>query len=219
MPIPNPNEVKDIFLLRGEVRANYKHGHALLDYSVLPVKGYVYSGFEDLKQLKWDVHYMKLAFMWAEKSCDTSTRNGCIFVDPDDQTQLAAGYNGLPRGVEPTERRLNERPYKYYWFEHAERNAIDNAARVGISLMGSTVYLTGYPCASCTRGLVNVGSKRLVVPENGLFACREDWQENMGVGARILYEGGVQVQRLVDDFSGELGENNPLVKDGSGPNV
>ena len=219
MKIPNPNDMEDIFRLRGEVAVNYKQSHALLNLRKIGIGGYRYGGFDELKQLKWDVHYMELAFMWARKSCDTSTRNGCIFVDPEDQTQLAAGYNGLPRGVEATEKRLNERPYKYYWFEHAERNAIDNAARVGVSLKGSTVYLTGYPCASCARGLVNVGTKRLVVPEMEVFAGRGDWKENLEIGALILHEGGVRVQRLLIDVPEQHGENNPLVKDGSGPNI
>ena len=170
------------------------------------------------KTIEWDRFYLGVAFMWSSKSKDTSTKAGCVFVSQD-WTQLAAGYNGLPRGIEPREDRLNDRPLKYLWHEHAERNAIDNAAREGAHLKGSQVYLTGNPCASCARGLVNVGTVRLVIPQIGPFTGRDDWLENMTTGAQILYEGGVQVYRMALEWIGEHGDNNPLVKDGSGPNV
>ena len=170
------------------------------------------------KTIEWDEFYLGVAFKWASKSKDTSTKAGCVFVS-EDWTQLAAGYNGLPRGIEPREDRLNDRPLKYLWHEHAERNAIDNAARIGVSLRDSMVYLTGNPCASCARGLVNVGASRLIIPQTGPFTGREDWLENMTVGAQILYEAGVHVYRLRFEWEGSNGSNNPLVKDGSGPNV
>ena len=53
-----------------------------------------------------------------------------------------------------------ERPEKYYWFEHAERNSIYNAARIGVSTKGSKMYMTcGVPCADCARAIINAGAK------------------------------------------------------------
>ena len=45
---------------------------------------------------------------------------------------------------------------------HAEENAIINAARSGISLKGSTFYITGFPCSRCFRGIINVSAVRIV---------------------------------------------------------
>jgi len=54
------------------------------------------------------------------------------------------------------------RPEKYLFFEHSERNAIYNAARNGTALNNSVFYVTGFPCVDCLRGIVQVGSKKIV---------------------------------------------------------
>lgn len=168
---------------------------------------------------EWHDFYLRLAFFWASKSKDTSTKAGCVIVGQD-KVQLSAGYNGLPRGIEPTERRLNERPYKYYWHEHSERNAIYNAARKGVELIDSVFYITGPPCASCARGIVSVGASMVVIPKCSNFAGRDDWREILEVGAEILQEGNVRVcLHPIDPKLIEHGKNNPLILDGSGPDA
>jgi dCMP deaminase len=57
-----------------------------------------------------------------------------------------------------------ERPAKYQWVEHAERNAIYNAARMGIPLKGCTAYITLAPCADCTRALIQAGISAVYGP-------------------------------------------------------
>lgn len=176
------------------------------------------------KQRDWDKFFLRLAFFWGQRSCETSSKNGCIITN-EQNVQLSQGYVGMPRGIEPTERRLNERPYKYFWHEHAERNAINNAARNGLSLLGSTFYITGEPCASCARGIVSVGARRVVVPKSGYFTNRTndkpnaDWQPSIKAGRKMFSEAGLDYIELdIGDLT-ELGENNPLVSDGSGPNI
>jgi len=44
-----------------------------------------------------------------------------------------------------------ERPIKYMFFEHAERNAIFTAARHGIRTEGATLYVQALPCVDCAR--------------------------------------------------------------------
>lgn len=44
-----------------------------------------------------------------------------------------------------------ERPTKYSFFEHAERNAIFTAARHGIRTEGATLYVQALPCVDCAR--------------------------------------------------------------------
>jgi dCMP deaminase len=53
------------------------------------------------------------------------------------------------------------RPEKYLWMEHAERNAIYNAARVGIPLKGCVIYMDGIPCMDCARAIVQAGIKEI----------------------------------------------------------
>jgi dCMP deaminase len=67
--------------------------------------------------------------------------------------------------VDP-ERWSREGGVKYKWVEHAERNAVYNAARVGVSLKGCTAYLNWepIPCADCTRAFIQAGIIEIVGP-------------------------------------------------------
>lgn len=103
---------------------------------------------------------MAIAKATAGRSKDPSTKLGCVITTRDHRI-LATGYNGLPSGIEETLARY-QRPEKYFWFEHAERNAIYSAARQGVSLWGSTAYVTACPCMDCARGLVQSGVARVV---------------------------------------------------------
>ena len=45
---------------------------------------------------------------------------------------------------------------------HAEQNAIIQAAKLGISIDGATIYCTHQPCSVCAKMIVNVGIRRVV---------------------------------------------------------
>ena len=45
---------------------------------------------------------------------------------------------------------------------HAEQNAICQAAKMGISLEGATLYCTHQPCVICARIIINSGVKRII---------------------------------------------------------
>src|SRR3954465_12147778 len=81
----------------------------------------------------WDGRFMRMAGEIAGWSKDLSRKVGCVIVGPKNEIR-AAGYNGFPRNTNDTRAYRHERPMKYKWTEHAERNAIYNAARVGIPL-------------------------------------------------------------------------------------
>jgi dCMP deaminase len=59
-----------------------------------------------------------------------------------------------------------ERPEKYMWIEHGDRNAIYAAARVGTPLEGCKMYLPGLPCMDCARGIIQVGIAEVVFDGN-----------------------------------------------------
>lgn len=108
----------------------------------------------------WDTWFMTLAFIVSQRSLDKTTKHGCVVVDTS-HTILSVGYNGPPRGCIDENVPL-DRPAKYLFMEHAESNAITNAARSGISLRGSFFYITGPPCHDCFRKIVNVGAVKII---------------------------------------------------------
>jgi len=116
--------------------------------------------FKNWEKPQWDEYYMAQAFQIAMRSMDPSTKQGCIVVGPNHEP-LSLGYNSPPRGCIDAEIPLT-RPEKYPFFIHSERNAINNAARRGISLQDSTFYITGHPCTGCFRDIIQVGARRIV---------------------------------------------------------
>lgn len=146
----------------------------------------------------WDKFFLDMATMVASRSKDTSMKCGAVFVRTDDNSVLSTGYNGLPRNIEYTPEKL-ERPTKYFVMEHAERNAIYNAVRNGVALLNSTCYITGLPCADCARAIIQVGTKRIVLPADAgdiLLDPNPDrtWIPGVKAGLEILAEASVSVE-------------------------
>ena len=141
--------------------------------------------------------FMGLAYARAQFSKDTSTKVGAIIVGPAGEDR-ASGYNGAPRGCsadEPRDPRGTKRPEKYFWFSHAELNAITNAARVGVPLEGCTIFVTHPPCMDCARAIVQAGIKRVVtVEQNADFY--ERWKEHILRSRRLFSECGVEFEVL-----------------------
>lgn len=126
----------------------------------------------DESQLKWDKRFMELATSVANwSSCVRKGRQvGAVIVK--DKRILTTGYNGAPSGVKTCKDRgyclrdkLNipsgTRAETCYAI-HAEQNAVIQAAKMGISVEGATIYVTHQPCSVCTRILINAGIKRIV---------------------------------------------------------
>ena len=109
----------------------------------------------------WDSRFLDLARFVGQWSKDRSRKVGCVIVGPSREIR-AIGYNGFPRGADDFPDARHQRPEKYMWTEHAERNAIFQAARVGIAVQGCTMYLHWFPCMDCARAIVQSGIARLV---------------------------------------------------------
>jgi dCMP deaminase len=90
----------------------------------------------------------------------------------------------------------HERPAKYKWTEHAERNAIYNAARVGIPLDGCRMYLPWFPCMECARAIIQSGILELICikPES----ADAQWDADFAEVPQMLSEGGIRVRLWQD---------------------
>jgi dCMP deaminase len=144
-----------------------------------------------LLMANWDARWLQVADHIATWSKDRSTQVGCVIVGNANQV-LSMGYNGFPRGVNDDIEERHDRPDKYLWTEHAERNAIYNAARTGMALAGSTMYLPWYPCADCARAIIQSGISTLVATAPVLGA-NPQWDHDFEVSKEMLLEGKVVV--------------------------
>lgn len=142
--------------------------------------------------MEWVEYFRGIAHQIKLKSKDKYTQIGAVIVGLDNEL-ISAGYNSFPRGIADSVSERQERPEKYYWFEHAERNAIYNAARVGVSTKGCTMYLTcGIPCADCARGIINAGIRTIYCEMDG-GAKGDIWKEHSIRSIEMFKEAGVLV--------------------------
>ncbi len=134
----------------------------------------------------WDLKYLELAKFVATWSKDT-TKVGCVIVSPENKVR-SIGYNGFPRGVEDNVPERHERPAKYKWTEHAERNAIYNAER---NLKNCTIYLEWFPCADCARAIIQSGISTMIAGTPDVD--NETWGEDFKVSLVMLLEAHVDI--------------------------
>ncbi len=121
---------------------------------------------------KWDKRFMELTSVISSwSSCYQENRKiGAIIVK--NKRIITTGYNGAPAGlfscVEKGEclRRIKNIPsgthHELCYAIHAEQNAIIQAAKLGISIDGATLYCTHQPCVICSKMIANAGIVRVV---------------------------------------------------------
>ena len=147
--------------------------------------------------MRWVEYFYNIAEQVKEKSKDNRTKIGAVIVGKDKEI-VSTGYNSFPRGIDDWKLERQERPEKYFWFEHAERNAIYNAARIGVSTKGCTMYLTcGMVCADCARAIINAGIVRIFLKRGG-GAKSDKWIESAARSEMMFEEAGVSVQYYDD---------------------
>ncbi|MCC9622524.1 dCMP deaminase family protein [Thalassospira sp. MA62] len=154
---------------------------------------------------KWHHRFLELAAHISGWSKDRSTQVGAVVIGPKKEIR-AVGYNGFPRGVEDNIEKRHQRPEKYAYTEHAERNAIYNASYTGTSLDGCALYVTHFPCCDCARAIIQAGISEVYVDQEKLTPdFLERWEQDMTISTEMFAEAGVSVRVIASD-----GETAPL---------
>lgn len=145
---------------------------------------------------KWDSRFMEMAHVIAGwTSCYRPGRSiGCVIVK--DKRIMTTGYNGAPAGLKTCRERgecMRDRlgiqsgtRAELCYAIHAEQNAIIQAAKVGVSTEGATIYITLQPCVICAKMLVNAGITRLV--------HRGEYPDPLSQS--ILAEAGIEIMAM-----------------------
>lgn len=140
---------------------------------------------------------LQRCYQEAAKSPDPSTQNGVLVVKRLDRDgyylpPILTGYNDFVKGVQVTPEHL-ERPLKYFYCEHAERNLIYEAAKRGISLWGTVMACPWGSCTHCARAIVQSGIAVLVTHKQYIEKTVDRWNEEQEIARLILNGGGVNV--------------------------
>ena len=109
---------------------------------------------------------------------------------------LTTGYNGASSGVKSCKERgvclrrelgiPSGTRHEVCYATHAEQNAIIQAARLGLSVDGATLYCTHQPCVICAKMIINSGIQRIVY--------REGYPDEFSL--QLLGEAGVQIEKF-----------------------
>ena len=147
---------------------------------------------------KWDYRFIQMAeVVGSWSSCYQENRQvGAVIVK--DKRILATGYNGAPSGVvsckekgECLRKKLNipsGTRHEVCYAVHAEQNAICQAAKLGISLEGATIFVTHQPCSICTKMIINAGIKKVIY--------KHGYPDEFSL--ELLHESGVEIVKIED---------------------
>jgi dCMP deaminase len=144
----------------------------------------------------WNEYYLAICRAVAARSKDPHTQLGCVIAGPAHEIR-STGYNSLPRGIRDDVPERLERPTKYLWMEHAERNAIYNAARCGTPLEGCTLYVEIMPCMDCGRALVQAGIREVVISSERMKEySSEYYNEHFRMVEVLFEEARINIRRV-----------------------
>lgn len=147
-----------------------------------------------LHRPNWDEYFMEVAELTAKRSTCLRRQVGAVIVK--DKRIVATGYNGAPSGLAHCDERggclrqqlgvpSGER-HELCRALHAEQNAIIQAAALGNSINGATIYVTNQPCVICAKMIINAGIDKIIV--------KDGYPDEMA--KEILAEAGLDVVML-----------------------
>ena len=136
---------------------------------------------------RWDNRFLELAKLIGSWSKDPSTQVGAVIAD-DNNRIVSIGYNGFPKGVKDSEKRLVDREEKYAIIVHAEANALMFANK---SVEGCTIYTWPFePCSRCAGLIIQSGIKRVV----SVVHPEKKWEKNFTISRQLFKEANIPIE-------------------------
>jgi dCMP deaminase len=147
--------------------------------------------------------------MTALDSPDPSTQVGVVIYSPGIRRLISSACNTFPHGLEVTPERL-ERPLKYTFIEHAERNAVYSLVNRSVAKPIDAVMAgTWVACTDCARAIVQSGIRTVIRHNNISDHTPDHWRESIDQADEIMGSAGVDVI----DFRGPI-QAEPILHNG-----
>jgi len=126
---------------------------------------------------------MSIAFLVSKRGTCQRAKVGCVITQ--DKRIVATGYNGQILNAGEC-RDICDITIGCKHAVHAEANAIAFSARLGISLLGSTLYCTHQPCYECAKIIIQAGI-------NKVYYCLP---YRITDGIHLLSEAGIELNSI-----------------------
>ena len=147
--------------------------------------------------ISWDDYFMGLALLSSMRSKDPSSQVGACIVDSKTNRILSVGYNGLPKHCSDDEypwiKEGEALETKYPYVVHAELNAILNNR--GVSLEGSKLYTTLFPCNECAKAIIQSGIKEVVY-----LSDKHHESSEVKASKKMLTSAGISFNQFIADI-------------------
>ena len=144
------------------------------------IKKIIHSNLDE--RINWDEYFMSIALLISYRSPSDKLKVGSVIVN--ENRILSSGYNGFP---EKTPHKSINRDNHEINTIHSEINSICDAAKRGININNSTIYITHYPCLNCTKSIISSGIKRIIYLDD---------YKNDEVVPLLLLNSGIQIIKI-----------------------
>jgi len=155
-------------------------------------------GSEFKRKIKWDLRFLKMAYLVASWSKDPSTKTGAVIVRPD-LTVASVGFNGFPTRMQDKPEWLaseNRETEKYPRMVHCEVNAVLHAKE---SVAGYTLYTVPFAsCERCAVQMIQAGLDRFVFPEPSADLLSR-WSDSLDRTKSYLNEANISWMEYTDE--------------------
>ena len=108
-------------------------------------------------RMTWNEYFMAIALLVSHRSPSPRLKVGSVIVS--NRHIISCGYNGFPAGAPHVSIARDNHEQNTI---HAEQNAISEAAKRGVSVNESTIYITHYPCINCLKYILSSGIKNII---------------------------------------------------------
>lgn len=147
--------------------------------------------------MTWEELFMRHVYLISQKSKDPRTKIGAVLVKDGETDPIATGFNGFPRGILDKEELYLNRETKYPIICHAEFNSVINAARKGVSTIGSILYTQAPVCNECAKVVIQAGVIKVVYHfQFPKLTHLTKWVESCKLGNSMLVEAGIQTREF-----------------------
>lgn len=154
---------------------------------------------EKYKRPTWDEYFIEIAHTVSKRATCDRGRSGCVIAR--DRQLLVSGYVGSPVGLPHCDEVGHQMKKMIHEDDtvtqhcvrtvHAEQNAICQAAKLGISLQGATLYCRMTPCRTCAMLIINCGILRVV--------CEKKYH-NGSESEEMFKTAGVKLEYVSNDI-------------------
>tara|TARA_B100001094_G_C18133073_1_gene773406 strand:- start:496 stop:954 length:459 start_codon:yes stop_codon:yes gene_type:complete len=134
------------------------------------------------KRTDYDEYFIAIALLISTRSPSKKLKVGSVIVS--NNRILSSGYNGFPCGTPHCS--INRDNHEVNTI-HSEVNSICDAAKRGININNSTIYITHYPCLNCIKSIISSGIKKIIYLDD---------YKNDEIVPILLLNSGIQIIKI-----------------------